>query len=317
MRGSVSTGYRAPSLQQINFSNTFTNVQGGRLFQVKIAPNNSPITKAAGIPNLKQETSVNASLGFSWKPTTNWTVTVDGYMVKIKNRVVLSGQFDTSVAAIKSILTQLNVSQAQFYANAVNTTNYGLDVVVSYSKNWGKNNFRALLAGNLQHMTIDKINVPAALNDSYLHQQAFFSDREKDYVLASAPPVKGGLSLDYGLGKWGFGAHFTYYGKITILGYGYDQAYPPLVTLDNGSKEVLEQFNYNGKVVSDVYISYKLFKGGTLFIGSDNLFNVHPNYGIVPGARLSAYDGEAGAAWDPVQMGFNGRKLYAKVAINL
>ncbi len=319
LRGSVSTGYRAPSLQQINFSNTFTNVQGGKLFQVKIAPNTSPITKAAGIPNLKQETSVNASLGFSWKPASDWTFTVDGYMVKMKNRIVLSGAFDTTSLAIEPILKQLGVAQAQFYANAVNTSNYGIDVVLSYSKNWGKNNFRALLAGNVQHMTIDKINIPTALNDTYLHQQAFFSDREKDYVLASAPPLKGGLSLDYGLGKWGAGAHFTYYGKITILGYGYDSPppYPALVTLDNSSKQVLEQFNYNGKVVSDVYISYKLFKGGTLFIGSDNLFNVHPNYGIVPGARLSAYDGESGGAWDPVQMGFNGRKLYAKVAINL
>ena len=317
LRGSVSTGYRAPSLQQINFSNTFTNVQGGKLFQVKIAPNNSPITKAAGIPNLKQETSVNASLGFSWKASKDFTLTVDGYMVKIKNRVVLSGQFDTSVAALKPILTQLDVTQAQFFANAVNTTNYGIDVVANYAKFWGKNSFKVLLAGNIQHMTIDKVNVPAALNDTYIHQQSFFSDREKNYVLASAPPLKIALSLDYTKGKFGVGSHFTYYGRIKILGYGYDQSYPPLVTLDNSNTQVLEQFNYTGKVVSDVYFSFKLSKAATIFLGSDNIFNVHPNYGIVPGARQSAYDGEAGAAWDPVQMGFNGRKLYAKIAINL
>jgi len=93
LRGSVSTGFRAPSLAQINFSNTFTTVQGGNIFQVKIAPNYNAITKAAGIPDLKQEKSFNASFGFSWKPVNELTITIDGYLVKVKDRIVLSGQF--------------------------------------------------------------------------------------------------------------------------------------------------------------------------------------------------------------------------------
>ena len=63
VRGSVSTGYRAPSLQQINFSNTLTSFSGGQLVQSRIASNKDPITRAAGIPELKEETSVNTSLG--------------------------------------------------------------------------------------------------------------------------------------------------------------------------------------------------------------------------------------------------------------
>src|SRR5678810_1500958 len=59
----------------------------------RIASNKDPITRAAGIPELKEETSVNSSLGFSWKPISNLTVTVDGYMVKVKDRIVLSGLF--------------------------------------------------------------------------------------------------------------------------------------------------------------------------------------------------------------------------------
>ena len=257
LRGSFSTGFRAPSLQQINFSNTFTNVQGGKLFEVKIAPNTSAITKAAGIPSLTQEKSVNASTGFSWKAGRSFTVTLDGYMVKIRNRVVLSGQFDESVTALASTLHSLNVAQAQFYANAVNTTNFGLDMVVNYNKTWGAKSFKGLFAGNLQHMKIDKINVPAALNDTYEHRQAFFSDREQKYVLASARPAKLNLNLEYGVKKLSFGTHFTYYGKIEILGYGY-AILPPQVELDKTGAKVLEQFNYNGKLVSDVYAIYKL-----------------------------------------------------------
>ena len=317
LRGSVSTGFRAPSLQQINFSNTFTNVQGGNVFEVKIAPNYSPITKAAGIPDLKQEKSVNASLGFSWKPIDNVTITLDGYRINIKDRVVLSGQFDENIPALKPILNQLNVAQAQFFANAVNTTNYGLDLVVDYTKRFdNKTSIKVLFTGNLNHLNIDKINIPNALNASYDTQQAFFSDREQAYIKASAPPIKLGLNLDYGFGNWMVGAHFLYYGNISILGYGYENTYPPLVNLDNTNTSVLEQFNYSGKVVSDVFASYKISKRVTVFFGADNVFNVHPDLGYVQGAKLSAYDGETGGAWDAVQMGFNGRKLFTKLAFN-
>ena len=85
LRCSISTGFRAPSLQQTNFSNTNTNIIAGQLVYAKLSPNYGPITKAAQIPQLKQEVSVNASLGFSWKPISKVTVTVDGYLVKLKN----------------------------------------------------------------------------------------------------------------------------------------------------------------------------------------------------------------------------------------
>jgi iron complex outermembrane recepter protein len=93
LRASGSTGFRAPSLQQINFSNTLTSFSGGALVQSRIARNGDDVSKAAGIPSLKQETSMNASAGFAWKAAQGFTVTVDGYMVKVKDRVVLSGLF--------------------------------------------------------------------------------------------------------------------------------------------------------------------------------------------------------------------------------
>ena len=318
IRASASTGFRAPSLQQINFSNTFTNVQGGNSFDVKIAPNYSPITKAAGIPKLKQEKSVNAGLGFTARPTPDFTVTVDGYYVQIKDRVVLSGQFDNSNAALAPILNQLNVAQAQFFANAVNTTNTGVDVILNYSHTCHPGRtFNALFAANLQHMKIDKINVPAALNNSFNEQQAFFSQREERFVLSSAPPVKLGLTLDYPVCRsFKVGTHITYFGKISLLGYGWNQPYPPMVTLDDGSKDVLEEFNYKAKAVADVYCSYKLCRHGTMYAGVDNVFNVHPTLGYVPGAKLSPYDGETGGPWDAVQMGTNGMRPFIKLGFD-
>ncbi|NSL85424.1 TonB-dependent receptor [Chitinophaga sp. Mgbs1] len=338
IRGSVSTGYRAPSLQQINYSSQFTNVQGGRITEVKIAPNNDPITKAAGIPALKQEKSINASLGFSLKPIPELTITLDGYMVKVKDRIVLSGQFNKEDATLDPqfgrALDSLKIDNAQFYANAVNTTNMGLDIVIDFNKKWGDQRFRTLFTGNIQHMKINKINVPDKLNDSYLHRGEFFSEREQHFVLASAPPVKLGLNVEYGIKKFSVGARVTYFGKITLLGYGFagDPAkegtglpgdpnlagtgISPLVALDKDGTLVPEEFVYKGKAVTDLYASLRFNSHISWFLGADNIFNVHPDFGYVPGAKLSAYDGETGGPWDAVQMGFNGMRLFTKVAFS-
>ncbi|MEP6746919.1 MAG: TonB-dependent receptor [Bacteroidota bacterium] len=327
LRGSVSTGYRAPSLQQINFSNTLTSFSGGKLVQSRIASNNDPITRAAGIPNLQQETSVNGSLGFSWKAARGLTVTLDGYSVKVKNRIVLSGLFskdDPTLPASFTSRVPADVSTVQFFDNAVNTTNYGLDIVVDYSKSWGKNSFKALLAGNLQHMTIDAVHVPALLNGTVLNQKTFFSDREEAFLLASAPKAKLALSLEYDIDKIGIGAHFTYYGKIVLLGFGDATAdnpnqtgINPMVPTDaDGSVYVPERFNYNAKVTTDIFASYRFSKKVSLFVGADNLFNIHPDLGVNPLAKGWFGDNESGGPWDSVQMGFNGRRLFGKLAFN-
>ena len=343
IRASASTGFRAPSLQQINFSNTLTSFSGGNLVQQRVARNGDAITKSVGIPDLKQETSVNASIGFAWKPVKGLTFTVDGYMIKIKDRIVLSGLFDKDDASLpayfRSQLASLDVQQAQFFDNAVNTTNYGIDIVVDYTRKLGKGNFKALLAGNFQHMTVDEVHVPVALDDSYRHRKTFFSDREEAFLLASAPKAKATLSLEYNIQKFGIGAHLNYFGNMKSLGFGWtglasaagtggpgDPAISgsftgidPYVDVDGYSDGVhveKEVFNYKGKFTTDLYISYKFSKCISLFIGADNIMNTHPDFAAVKNARNEAFDNEAGGPWESVQMGFNGRKLFTKLAFN-
>lgn len=330
IRGSVSTGYRAPSLQQINFSSTFTTVQGGTIAEVKIAPNNSPITRAAGIPELKQEKSVNASLGFTFRPARELNITVDGYLVKVKDRVVLSGQFsvddNTLDPALIAAMQNLQVSLAQFFANAVNTTNKGVDIVIDYNKPLAKGrNFKALFTGNFQNMTIDKINVPAKLNDTKDHQATFLTEREQKFILASAPRSKFNLNLEYGMNQVALGARFTYFGEVTIYGYGdgTDTDFNPpfsrgdlyaMVPADDDARPVKDEFIYGGQLVTDIYLSYKVGKKVTLFLGVDNIFNKHPDLGINPQAKYWAFNNETGGPWDAVQMGGNGRRMFARLA---
>jgi iron complex outermembrane receptor protein len=63
-------------------------------------------------------------------------------------------------------------------------------------------------------------------------------------------------------------------------------------------------------------ISYKLCKAASIYIGADNLLNVHPDLGVVQAARGWAGDNESGGPWDSVQMGFNGRRLFTKLAFS-
>jgi iron complex outermembrane receptor protein len=320
VRGSLGTGFRAPSLQQINYSSTFTNVQGTVISEVKIAPNYSPITRAAGIPTLKQEKSKNAGLGLTYKPIPELSFTLDGYIIKVEDRVVLSGQFSASDETLDptftSTLNNLQVGSAQFFANAVNTTNRGLDVVIDYAKNVGDSRYRILLTGNFQSMDIDEVNYPTILGSTEALRETFLSSREKKFILASAPPQKLVLNPEYGFKKLTAGLRFTYFGKIDLFGYGDGSTLTPTVPTDDGSAQLPDQYFYSGKTVSDLYLTYGLNKSTRISIGADNLFNVHPDLAYVNGAKGYAYNNEPSGPFDAVQMGGNGRRLFVRLNFN-
>lgn len=321
LRGSVSTGFRAPSLAQINFSSTFTTVQGGNIAEVRIVPNYLEITRKAGIPELTQEKSFNASVGFTWKPTADLSITIDGYYVKVKDRVVLTGQFDATDPDLNPDLADElqanNIALAQFFSNAVDTKNQGIDVVVDYTKHWSNNYFKALFTGNFQKMEITSINIPAELSGSDFLRNSFLSDREQAFILASAPETKYALNLEYGMNKLIIGARATRFGEVTLLGYGEDGlGIDPQVPLDDNSGYVKDQYIYGGKTPIDVYLGFKFSPAFSLYLGCDNVNNVHPDLGAVPGAKGWAYNNETGGPWDAVQMGGNGRRLFARISFN-
>jgi iron complex outermembrane recepter protein len=338
LRGSISTGFRAPSLQQINFSNINTNIVDNSLQYIWLAPNTDSVARAAGIPPLKQETSVNYSLGFAWKPMTNLTITVDGYLITMKNRIIFTGQFPASDSVLAPYIPNLSppLNSVQFFANAVNTTNEGVDVVLEYYKNWGTKGLKLLFAGNLQTIKINQINVPAPLNHNLFEQQTFFSTREQAFLIASAPKTKFSLNLEYDVNKFAVGTHLTYYGKLTTEGYGYDTlagaqpgtaggdgisnsglGYYPYVARDDGNGTVPENFVFNGKMTTDLYFSYKISKNVSWVIGVDNIFNVHPDISATAGAKNSSWgDSESGGPFDAVQMGYNGMRIFTNVVLH-
>jgi iron complex outermembrane recepter protein len=293
LRGSVSSGFRAPSLAQLYFNTTFTDIVAGQAIDKIIAKNNSPITRSLGIPALKQEVSTNAGLGFTAKLKA-LTLTVDAYYVKIKGRIVLTGAFTSDDPIIGDQLKMLNIGAAQFFTNAVNTTSKGVDAILAYSTLFSNNQtFKFSVAANINNMTIDKIYTNQQLRGK---EDIYFGLREQYFLLASAPRSKFNFGIDYYSGNFFSNIKLTRFGKVKLINWN-----------DNGDDVVDpgELDTYNSKYTVDLSAGYNL-RNFTFTIGGANILNAYPDKQD-PGLT------ESGGIWDAVQMGFSGAFYFAKV----
>ena len=276
IRGSVSTGFRAPSLAQVYYNLRFTNFSSSGASEVLLSPNNSPVTKAFGIQKLNEEKAINASLGFT-STFGDFTATVDGYYISVKDRIVLTGYFDATIY-------NLGVNSAQFFVNGVDTKTTGLDLVFAWKKNFGDQTVSATLVGNINNMKIGDVK------NGTLDKEIFFGEREKAFLLASAPETKFGLNLSYNKKWFNSGLAFTRFSDVKLIDYG-------------GQTDA-----YSAKVVTDLTLGFKLSKATKLSIGANNLFNIYPDQ--------QDADVEGGGYWDAVQMGFGGSYYYARLGFN-
>jgi len=284
LRASASTGFRAPSLAQLYFNSVYTDFESGVAVDKFLAKNNSPVTRALGIEPLKEETSVNIGGGIAYN-SRGLTLSVDYYRIAIEDRIVLTGDFENDDPEIGDVLRALHVGSARFFANAINTTTNGVDLVATYSGHIGDDNrFTLTLVGNWNQMTIDRVNTSRQLigkEDSYLNS------REKLFILASAPPLKGNLTFDYRARRWGANVRLTYFDKIELEDYeGFPDVYDPRLTLD-------------------LSLSYSLSPSVRWTVGGANILNAYPT-------KQNA-DTEGGGLYDAVQMGFNGTFLFSRL----
>lgn len=292
IRACANTGFRAPSLPQKYFNSTITNFVAGNAVDVLIARNEGTVANALGIEKLKKELSNNYSLGIVLTPIKNLNITVDGYMIKVKDRIVLTGQFTDADSSIGGLLQAVNVSRAQLFTNAVSTTTQGLDIVATYGYLMKSSKLNFMLAANFNKLTIDAIHTNDKLKGK---EDIYFDMREQYFLKTSAPPSKISLNVDYIVNKLTATVRFTRFGEIKLANWNYDET-----MLDV----------YKAKVVTDVSLSYKVTPALLITLGSSNLLNVYPD---MHDPILT----ESGGAWDPVQMGYNGRFIYAKARLNL
>jgi iron complex outermembrane recepter protein len=277
-RGAVSSGFRAPSLQQLWFSNIaslFIADSAGNLTanQVLTSNNASPITKSFGIPNLKQETSLNASGGVTLRPLDNLSITADAYFIRLKNRITLTNQFTTTVngmryAPVADILDQFpGVTAAQFFANAVDTDTTGMDVVADYAIDTGGAGTVVLsAAANFTKTEVKDVHIPASLLAAFPgaaadQLNAFFFDRlAKNRLEDAVPHQKGNVAARYTFKQLTALVRANYYGKVKLR-----------------PNNPANDEDFGAKTLFDVDLGFQITKNLQLGVGADNVFNTFPD----------------------------------------
>lgn len=290
LRASASTGFRAPSLQQVYFSSTFTDFVAGVPTDVVLAPNGGRVANAAGIPKLHEEKSKSYTLGTTWTPVKNISVTADLYRIQIDNRIVLSGRFDAdNYPALGAILQNLGVGQAQFFVNSVDTRTQGLDLTASHRTSLGGGKLNTYLAMNFSKTEVTGVHAPASLVG---HEDVLLSERERLFIEQGGPRRKATLDFDYTLGQLETDFRIIHYGPQT------------LGTFDG--PPVPDQY-YKSKTSADLAFTWAFTEKTKLTVGGTNIFNVHPT-------QQNPDETDNGFKYESVQFGLNGAAYFARLS---
>ena len=290
-RGSFSTGFRAPSLAQIHYNLIFNNFVAGESLPSLLSSNTSTVTRAFGIGPLQEETSVNGSVGFTLT-LGEFTATIDGYSISVKDRIILTDNFDASGLG-------LGVDVAQFFANGVDTKTQGIDIVLGYRKAINKSVFTASLAGNLNDLTIEKIH------NGDLNPFTFFGPFSQAYLEAAAPDYKFSLGLGYSINKFDFGVNLTQFSKVIIQDFQWVDT-PATTQAEADALYAVATDTYDAALVMDFTAGYAITDRLKITLGASNLFNKYPT---------PQFDGwtDQGGFNDSVQMGSDGAYYFGRI----
>jgi iron complex outermembrane receptor protein len=327
IRGSVSSGFRAPSMQQRFYAktNTLFVTINGVLTPVESGTftNDSEPARILGIPDLKQETSQNYTLGLTTRLSKGLDLTVDAYQIDIKDRIVLTNNF--TGGNDPSLLAQLQAagaSQANFFTNAVDTRARGLEAVLSYDfKIANKHEFRTILAGAFIKNEVkkdDEGNPIIKASDVLIKSGQignYFNREDQSRMEVAVPREKINMTVNYKIGKFAAMLRGVHFGEVTYLDPSMNPANPasfPVNTFTN-QRETLDQ-NFGSKIIVDASLSYTVLKGTTLTLGGNNIFDtyqdIHTHSGNMSLGRF-VYSRRV------QQFGFNGAFWFARLRFEI
>ena len=307
IRASLNTGFRAPSLHQLNFNSTSTIFdQNGDPQEVGTFANDSRAAQLLGIPQLKEETSKSASIGFTAKlPESGISFTVDGYIVAIDDRVVYTGQFagPGTGTELDNLLSQANAQKASFFANAIDTESKGLDIVITHKTNIGTN---SRLKTDLS-ATFSKTKQVGQIKASDILESAglvstYFPEDSRVYLEEAVPRSKINLSNNFTFNKFNLFLRNVYFGKVT-----------------EATTNIDRQQIFSSKVVTDLTLGYKASEDLTITVGANNLLDIYPDRAAQTLADGGNNRSSGRFDWSrrAQQFGIGGRFLFARLSFNL
>ncbi len=299
LRGSVSTGFRAPSLHQSNLANISTQFVdvGGVLTPVEVGTfrNPSPLTTVLGVPTLTEETSTSLSFGFTARPKDNLSITADIYSIDIDDRIVLSGRFSTGIPQVAPLLDSIGVGAGQFFVNALDTETEGLDLVIAYSTPAGEGKVDLTGAFNWTSTDILDIKTPPLLAGL---GETLFNEIERVYIQEAQPHQHYNLSARYSKGDFSGIVRANYFGKVASTESASDPA----------RKQV-----FAGKWLTDFDLSWKFGGSYKLHLGANNIFDTYPDENI----PSNSFNGIFVYPRRTAPFGFNGGYYYTRISIEL
>ncbi len=268
VRGSISSGFRAPSMQQLYFNNVstqFVTRNGESVAEERgTFRNDSAIARAIGIPELKQELSTNLSAGFVYTPSHRFTLTTDFYRIEVKDRIIISGGLQATDAALpSSVVAALNdadINSAQFFMNAADTETRGMDVVASWNVPFiNRGNLELSFLGALMQTKIRDVKLPAGL------PAGLFTEQDRSIIEDWQPNSRFALSGLYQLDQLSTSVTVHRFGSYTVT--------------DGGKQKFDPQY------VTDVQLSYNFGPFGIFRLGANNVFNVTPDKNMIGQSR--------------------------------
>ncbi len=309
IRGTVSTGFRAPSVQQEFYSQRSTNLNAaGVLTDTLTARQDSAVTRAFGIPPLKEETSKNYSLGLVVRPARKFLVTADLYRIDIDDRIVFSSNIVPEPAAtcgtpvdpnrcpIRAILNPFGVGQVLFFTNAIDTRTDGLDIVAVYD--WDLGGASSLTLEGAFAFNDTKVRDRRS-SSAILPPEALFDRAQITLIEEGQPRQHYVLSATYRKNSWRANVRFNYFGEVAGEGF-------------TGIKQT-----WNGKWLTDVSVTAPLWKDKvSLTVGGLNVFDVYPDkWDEVAGFPYRQLGFTYG--WETLPFGINGGYYFARLNFRL
>jgi iron complex outermembrane recepter protein len=305
LRGSVSTGFRAPSLHQQYFTATSTNnVVGIGLVEVGTFPVSNPVSVALGAQPLDPERSLNFGAGITLNPFAGLNVTVDYYNIRIEDRIVLTENLTgAAVVALLQGAGITNITSARFFVNGIDTRTEGLDIVGTYRlPDMGIGRLQLTAGYNYNNTSItDRAVLPS------LPGLLLFSRQESFRLTDAQPRSKINLGLDWDIGPVGATVRANRYGKVFIAAAG---------ALTDAPGTLPADVTLSPKWITDVELRAHPFgedRGLQLAIGANNVFDIYPDrLPAGPGVLINNFFLPY-SSFSP--FGFNGRFVYGRASI--
>ena len=307
LRASVSSGFRAPSMQQVYFNNVSTQFLPGPSgdlipFEVGTFRNDGALARDIGIPELDQETSISWSGGFVFQPSSSFSLTTDLYQIEVDDRIILSGQMGSRAtelsSEIRETLTDSGVGAAQFFMNGVDTETRGAELVATWVVPLDfPGDVLLQVLGSIMETKVEAVNLPAGLPGS------LFNETDRSIIEDWQPENRVTLSALYELGDLAASVSLQRYGSYSVTEGGREQTYDP-------------------EFLTDIQLTYQLGNLGSFKLGAQNVFDVTPEITEISRSRsgtiiddqgnlIVATDGVFPYSRRSAPFGFNGGFYYA------